>query len=742
MSWSALSSYLFSFLLQAQLVPTEGSPLREVARLERVPEPPGGLIPYRKGKLWGYADTTGRLIIQPVWQGHGVQETVLFRDGFAIVAPPVPLAAVKWLPGRTAALSQGAEYRLYVINARGELLRVRKSESAVRQSDGSLRVLPRWQAHGRWELRTLYQFPEEATGVSHVEYQRVQQADDQPENLPVDAYDVRLLGARRASWSVKPPRQVRSHASARQTSLNRYTLAKLDGRCLTDYRFASLHPFSENRAAFGLRDTPAAGSKALTRYGFLDTTGREVIAAHFTRVSAFRGGRAVVQTNGQFGIINAKGQYVLSPNTQDLSDPDELGFIRQELPIAGQPDEATKCYLPPPGQKGFANLLFDGAGPFRHGRAWVQQGQRVGLINEAGHYVTPVSYERLFTPLRIRSKPGEVEEFDLYAERAWGATYALPNLPGNELPRADPTPSHIRPDTAYLIARRQGKYGVVLRRTGREVVPAIYDSVIANARRGILGMRRAQQDYVVVGATGSAIKAHYNGVDFLTQRERLLYVVREQPAAWALLDTLGQLKTPWVPGTGYPTAGGWLLTSDASGWTLRDSTGHVRYTSPVRIEQPVADAYWAAVQRSLNESEQDLEHSPYWLLPLRRLPAEAKGCFYIRESSRLRILDARLRELTPIAFPTSTSVPVRTEILRSGWVYQVPASFQAVFVEGWFPPTRLALYTDSGQLLKLPSSMLWAYIPIFDYVKAWGMHGVLPTTQGYLTRGGRQLWTE
>jgi hypothetical protein len=49
------------------LPPPGGWPLRTVAVLRVVPEPLGGLIPYRQGQLWGFADTTGRVWIRPVF---------------------------------------------------------------------------------------------------------------------------------------------------------------------------------------------------------------------------------------------------------------------------------------------------------------------------------------------------------------------------------------------------------------------------------------------------------------------------------------------------------------------------------------------------------------------------------------------------------------------------------------------------------------------------------------------------
>ncbi|MGI4870579.1 MAG: hypothetical protein ACRYFX_05300 [Janthinobacterium lividum] len=57
----ALAGHALPGYGQALLSPPPGGyPPAVVTTLAPVPVPPGGLIPYRKGDLWGYADTTGR----------------------------------------------------------------------------------------------------------------------------------------------------------------------------------------------------------------------------------------------------------------------------------------------------------------------------------------------------------------------------------------------------------------------------------------------------------------------------------------------------------------------------------------------------------------------------------------------------------------------------------------------------------------------------------------------------------
>ena len=68
MRFAAVYLFLFAVSMQAQaqeLPPSSGWPLHPVTKLQAVPEPPGGLWPYRRDTLWGYADTTGRVWVRP-----------------------------------------------------------------------------------------------------------------------------------------------------------------------------------------------------------------------------------------------------------------------------------------------------------------------------------------------------------------------------------------------------------------------------------------------------------------------------------------------------------------------------------------------------------------------------------------------------------------------------------------------------------------------------------------------------
>jgi len=731
-----------------------GAPLREVTRLARVAEPPGGLIPYRAGKLWGYADTTGRVVIRPCLENEPYGAD-FFTRGFVLVSPYVQAASLP--PAREA-----SDYRLAILNARGEVLRVRWSEAAVAQPDGSLQLVSRWRAYGQLEPAPLDSAAR--SGFSDWGLRRVvPDRRDEPEPGLGDSlrYQARLLGAHRGTRADFPFHSGRAASDNVRTyprTQGLYALTDRQGRLLTGYRFVSIDSFYEGRARVRLpiwhylvpprRAAPYSYSNVADNVtGFIDTLG---VFMPTPPPTAFRHGRAVVFYSGtepdsafgmRYGIIDRAGHYEVPLQYAALSVPDAEGYIR----VLGE----RQRYLAPPGQPSLVGQVFTHAGPFGQGRARAQRGSRIGLIDARGRWVTRRAYQQLIEPPQLRYRTwmygGEYQRdylaasnFALDANGHYrsspedAASYGHPAFLRVRFPAADP---------AYLVAQRGGKYGLVARRSGRETVPARYDSVLFNPYRGLACLRRAGQPYVVAVASGRELAAaEYGGIDFLTPRgERLRYLTRPAPAAWALLDTLGRLRTPWVPGTGYPTPQGWLLSHEPEGYTLRDSTGRLAYRSRFAITSPQWDPIWDEVQMLYWHARTNwrFQATPTWLLPLRPDPhPDTPVAFAVADSLHPRLLDARLHELARL--------PAGAVALRSGWAWQVEEGHVGhLGYQGYRDYQAYQLYSDTGQRLPAPPpGTQWLSPGVLNYPRAWHQHGVLPTTQGYVTRGGRKLWEQ
>jgi hypothetical protein len=120
-------------------------------------------------------------------------------------------------------------------------------------------------------------------------------------------------------------------------------------------------------------------------YGFIDTTGKFVIADGFDEANSFREGRAVVGQGKRFGFVDAKGKMAIECRFTLARDFSEgLARVEEKEPQLG--------YSPPSGfidLKGLMVIkpLFFSAESFHDGLSLVTTEDLIGYINRLGEFV-------------------------------------------------------------------------------------------------------------------------------------------------------------------------------------------------------------------------------------------------------------------------------------------------------------------------------------------------------------------
>lgn len=129
---------------------------------------------------------------------------------------------------------------------------------------------------------------------------------------------------------------------------------------------------------------PARAQKAPYKTGFVNQTGRFVIAPRFDAAKPFAEGLAPVKTNGRWGYIDLKGKVVISPRYDDAH------------PFSGQralvEDNGRYGYIDPSGAIAIELQLFESASSFREGFARVMMNGQYGFIDETGRSVVEPQY--------------------------------------------------------------------------------------------------------------------------------------------------------------------------------------------------------------------------------------------------------------------------------------------------------------------------------------------------------------
>ncbi len=396
----------------ANLPPPDGWPLRRVTTLTPAPEPPGGLVPYRKGKLWGFADTTGRVWVRPVFPKnpgffeHSFVQYKTYRSAPDTLETWYPLPAdatrrqhrQQWRRERQELLKKREARRpdtLLLLNARGEyllsswarprrLVRASDSSGAFTERPTSTALYRNPTAPARFYSR-LFLDPAGNSGWGY-------------------AGNGRFLASRWKWWWPFAKRTVAS--GWYKCYLFRYTRAALftaTGRRVTRYQFEQIGRFRRGVAWYAV-DTLGLG--------LLDTAGRQLTPPRFQRVhwSGKQPNVYLVQIEKTAALnllVDGRGKPLIGPGAASLSVPDSAGFVRQALLTAGG---AQVQFLRLNGQPAFAGS-FEQAGPFWRGRAEARQAGKYGLLDTTGHWVIPPLYDA------IEYYPAESRYARAYADR-------------------------------------------------------------------------------------------------------------------------------------------------------------------------------------------------------------------------------------------------------------------------------------------------------------------------------------
>ncbi|MBC7449299.1 MAG: WG repeat-containing protein [Hymenobacteraceae bacterium] len=415
-------------------------------------------MPYRKGRLWGFSDTTGRLIIKPQF----AEEPSVFINGYAASEVKKVEQALRAKEGPYASESR----KLRFFNAQGDMVSGGLSDF-ITWTSGGLVKRPRLKYAGQPEVIDLVT-PERAARFGKMNSESIRLMRRTLTDGSVHyVYETPAVPPNRPELVGQYLGEGCFLLEERNPSRRRYPYFSLiDGagrnRTWRWDRYYRINPFSGGRATIQRSE----------RMGAIDRHGKEVVPCKYASVSTFYHNRATVsitgpwqRENAQWGLIDTMGQLLLGPLQLPSSYPYPWPYVDEEgiVCFPATPAKPTAHFLLPEGAPPLANNAFDAAEGFSAGRAWVVRKGRVGLIDRRGRWVTPLAYDSLYYVLHERE------------------------LGTKRVPFTGHSPARVKldeySDPNYLIGYRQGHYGIVDRRTGREVIPARYDWVDAGVTK-------------------------------------------------------------------------------------------------------------------------------------------------------------------------------------------------------------------------------------------------------------------
>ena len=687
----------------------------EVRVLRVVPEPPGALVPYRKGALWGYADTTGRLRVRPGLQS----EPSLLLGG---------LAKCPWHKADT--------YQL--LNARGEYLRVGPADVLVPVGADALTVRPRAENAGQPYVRALpadfWKDPDEPRrwcndeGRADPNGRRYQRPPWQLAWLPPAAFPEAYYAGEGLFATRKRTKEPIVGQPGDSVVVDRYALVTGQGELVTEFCYNHLDVFRQGRALCE-RDG---------RVGYLDRRGREVVPPRYADVyqlnyenrlpspvpdRRFVGGVVKVFDDSlRMGIIDTTGREVVPlRHWLSLAPPDSAGLsLGRYRTEAG---DTVAQFFRADGRPAFRKVLQDAA-PFWRNRAIVKNQGKWGLIDRRGRLVVPYRYDRLYYASMVHGvgeEPTLVPEglcfFEHYGESA---------------------DTRILLDLDVLQSERGGKVGFVDTRHGRELVPPRYDQVFFSFRNGLACATRQGRAFILDGRGCELQEAQpYNAFN---------NGGRAREWQWGRGRRTYQLLSE----NGPPS---WWLVPDTA-WLVLDHSGRTVLPPQPLSRRPLFVTGAGCVAVETNTGCGLLAPSGQWVVPL------ASSCRSIELFDALVILWRQQPDSTITAelydphgqllrqLPRISSSFIATDWKLLLLTQQPPGSQPETILLDQAGHTRLRLpYLTRG----IPPGLVWdatrsehRFLLRLDPEATPDGHDYLPNGRkgGYISISGRQFWED
>ena len=120
--------------------------------------------------------------------------------------------------------------------------------------------------------------------------------------------------------------------------------------------------------------------ESISRWGYIDRSGKIVIGLGFDHASQFNEGFALVLSGGFRGFIDKSGDFIIQPQFGNESQLffEGLAMVEAMTGKCGFIDRSGHFVIEP---------IFDWAGPYRQGFAVVKVGGKYGYINRNGTFL-------------------------------------------------------------------------------------------------------------------------------------------------------------------------------------------------------------------------------------------------------------------------------------------------------------------------------------------------------------------
>lgn len=309
---------------------------------------PARLVPFVKDNKWGYANTEGRLIVEPIYD-----YVAPFEDGYAMVL----LNGLRGLMNESGQLAILVQYNAgfmwdknYAWAKKGELSIIIDKEGHETIPKNSYDAEPLWFKEG---LAGVYRHKQ----YGFVNVQGIEVIACQYDSIDHEFQEGLVAVQRGHKWAY----------------------INTQGVAITDFKYDEADNFKYGRARV---------YEAGKGYGFIDRTGKEIIPLQYDRANPFYDGCAWVERHEKVGFIDPMGKVIIPLQYTWCNNFSEgLVYVEsEEEALVKLFNKKGKCIL--------TSSVYDDIDYFSEGMAPVtnQDGQ-YGYLDNKGKLVIPFKYD-------------------------------------------------------------------------------------------------------------------------------------------------------------------------------------------------------------------------------------------------------------------------------------------------------------------------------------------------------------